>query len=56
MLGTLAQMADFLGAPGISAVISKYLDPQVVGLLMVFVAIVTEVIRRRNSSIDPITK
>lgn len=53
-LSALGSLADFLGAPGISAAITKYLDPQVVGLLFIFIAIVTEVVRRRKSSVDPI--
>jgi hypothetical protein len=44
----LAWLADFVNQPGVSAAITTYLKPNVVAGIMVAVAVITELARRRT--------
>ncbi len=44
----MADLANILGAPGVASAIQTYADPKVVGFVMIAIAIVTELARRRT--------
>lgn len=44
----LGDIANVLGAPGVSSAIQTYADPKVVGMVMIGVAVITEIARRRT--------
>ena len=54
IIGGLVWLADLLNAPGVSAAIQAYLKPEYVAMAMVVLAIVTELVRRRKGSQDPV--
>lgn len=47
-MNAVVEIANALNAPGVALVIDKYLDPKVVGYVMVAMALVVEVARRRG--------
>lgn len=47
-IDAMAALADFLGAPTVSAAITQYGDPKMVAALMIVIAVVTEFARRRT--------
>jgi hypothetical protein len=50
----ITELADFLGAPGVSDTIRQYADPRVVSALMIAIAIIGEFARRRKNSRGPV--
>ena len=44
----LVWIADFLGSPAVAAAIQQYLSPQVVAGIMIAIAVITELARRRT--------
>jgi hypothetical protein len=54
IIGGLVWLAELLNAPGVVAAIQAYLKPEYVAVAMVALAIITELVRRRKSSTDPI--
>jgi hypothetical protein len=44
----LSSLAETLGAPGVSAAIQQYLQPQYVAAVMIGIAVITEVARKRT--------
>lgn len=52
--GGLVWLAELANAPGVVAAIQAYLKPEYVAVAMVTLAIVTELVRRRKGSEDPV--
>lgn len=48
LIAGVVGLADLAGAPGVSAVIQQYLDPQWVGLGLIVLALVAEYARKRT--------
>ena len=56
IIGGLAWLAEVLNAPGVAQAIQAYLKPEYVAVAMIALAIITEMVRRRGSSLDPVNK
>ncbi len=48
MIDILSQLADFLGAPGVSTSLQQYLDAKTLAAIMIGTAVMTEYARRRT--------
>lgn len=46
----LANLADFLNAPAVSGAMREFLDPKIVGIILIAVAFIGELARRRTLS------